>query len=113
MVANLNTTSATLLLDPDGTIYPTLSKWNRKVPTLLVTKSLHVARHAGLYNNIFPLIIREELGRTEMVFRSIAMAREWGYIHSGEVIAVVEGERLTRSGIRQMAAVQVLRVEKG
>ena len=113
VVANLNTTSATLLLDPDGTIYPTLSKWNRKVPTLLVTKSLHVARHAGLYNNIFPLIIREELGRTEMVFRSIAMAREWGYIHSGEVIAVVEGERLTRSGIRQMAAVQVLRVEKG
>ena len=113
VVANLNTTSATLLLDPDGTIYPTRSKWNRKVPTLLVTKSLHVARHAGLYNNIFPLIIREELGRTEMVFRSIAMAREWGYIHSGEVIAVVEGERLTRSGIRQMAAVQVLRVEKG
>lgn len=111
-VANLSTTSATLLLDPDGTLYPTLSKWNRKVPTLLVTKSLHVARHAGLYNNIFPLIIREELGRTEMVFRSLAMAREWGYIHGGEIIAVVEGARVTRSGLGQMAAVQVIRVEK-
>ena len=111
-VANLSTNTATLLLDPDGTLYPTLSKWNRKVPILLVTKSLHVARHAGLYNNIFPLIIREELGRTEMVFRSLAMAREWGYIHTGEVVAVVEGGRLTRSGIRQMAAVQVIRVEK-
>lgn len=111
-VANLSTTSATLLLDPDGSLYPILSKWNRKVPTLLVTKSLHVARHANLYNNIFPLIIREELGRTEMVFRCMAMAREWGYIHAGETVAVVEGPRVTRSGIRQMAAVQVIRVEK-
>ena len=112
VVANLSTTSATLLLDPDGTLYPILSKWNRKVPTLVVTKSLHVARHAGLYNNIIPLIIREDLGRTEMVFRSLAMAREWGYIHAGEIVAVVEGARVTRSGIRQMAAVQVIRVEK-
>jgi pyruvate kinase len=113
VVANLSTTSATLLFDPDGTLYPILSKWNRKTPTLLVTKSLHVARHASLYSNIFPLIIRDELDRTEMVFRSIAMAREWGYIHAGEIVAVVEGARLTRSGIRQMAAVQVIRVEKG
>jgi len=112
VVANLSTTSATLLIDPDGTLYPILSKWNRKAPTLLVTKSLHVARHAGLYNNIFPLIIREDLGRTEMVFRSLAMAREWGYVHAGEIIAVVEGARVTRSGIRQMAAVQVIRVER-
>lgn len=112
-VANLSANAATLLLDPDGTLYPMLSKWNRKVPTLLVTKSLHVARHASLYNNIFPLIIREELGRTEMVFRSITMAKEWGYIHAGEIVAVVEGTRLTPSGIRQMAAVQVIRVENG
>ena len=47
-----------------------------------------------------------------MVFRSIAMAREWGYIHAGEIVAVVEGARLTPSGIRQMGAVQVIRVEK-
>ena len=111
-VANLSATTATLLLDPDGTLYPTLSKWNRKVPILLVTKSLHVARHATLYNNIFPLIIRDELMRTEMVFRSMAMALEWGYIRLGEIIAVVEGARITRSGIRQMAAVQVIRVTK-
>lgn len=112
VVANLGTNSATLLLDPDGSLYPIISKWNRKAPTLLVTKSLHVARHANLYNNIFPLIIREELGRTEMVFRSLGMAREWGYIHAGETIAVVEGPRVTRSGIRQLGAVQVIRVEK-
>lgn len=111
-MANLNVNAATLLFDPDGTLYATLSKWNRKVPTLLVTRSLHVARHAALYNNIFPLIIREELSRTEMVFRSIAMAREWGYIHAGEMVAVVEGVRLTRSGIRQVGAVQIIRVER-
>lgn len=112
VVANLSANSATLLLDADGSLYPIISKWNRKAPTLLVTKSLHVARHANLYNNIFPLIIREELGRTEMVFRSLAMAREWGYIHAGETVAVVEGPRVTRSGIRQLGAVQVIRVEK-
>jgi len=112
VVANLSTTAATLLLDPDGTLYPILSKWNRKVPILLVTKSLHVARHAGLYNNIFPLIIKDELNRAEMVLRSIAMGREWGYIHAGEIVAVVEGPRVTRSGIRQMASIQVIRVEK-
>ncbi|WP_448871445.1 pyruvate kinase [Desulfobulbus propionicus] len=111
VVANLSSTSATLLLDPDGSLYPIISKWNRNAPTLLVTKSLHVARHANLYNNIFPLIIREELGRTEMVFRSLAMAREWGYIHAGSTVAVVEGPRVTRSGIRQLGAVQVIRVE--
>lgn len=112
VVANLSTTTATLLLDPDGTLYPILSKWNRKVPTLLVTKSLHVARHSGLYNNVFPLIIKEELDRADMVLRSIVMAREWGYIHAGDSIAVVEGPRVTRRGVRQMASVQVIRVEK-
>ena len=111
VVANLSTTSAILLLDLDGSLYPILSKWNRKVPLLLVTRSLHVARHASLYNNVFPLIIRDELSRTEMVFRSMAMAKEWGYIHAGEIIAVVEGARLTRSGINQVGAVQVVRVE--
>ena len=113
VVANLETIDATLLLDPDGSLYPLLSKWNRNVPTLLVTRSLHVARHASLYNNIFPLIIREELGRTEMVFRSLAMAREWGYIRAGDLVAVVEGARVTRSGIHQIAAVQVLQMEGG
>jgi pyruvate kinase len=112
VVANLSATSATLLLDQEGSHYPIISKWNRKAPTLLVTKSLHVARHANLYNNIFPLIIREELGRTELLFRSLAMAREWGYVHAGATVAVVEGPRVTRSGIRQLGAVQVIRVEK-
>jgi pyruvate kinase len=112
VVANLSGTSATLLLDPDGSLYPILSKWNRSVPILLVTKSLHVARHAGLYNNIFPLINKEELDRADMVLRSMAMARERGYFHAGESIAVVEGPRLTRRGVRQMASVQVIRVER-
>jgi pyruvate kinase len=82
------------------------------VPILLVTKSLHVARHASLYNNIFPLIIKDELDRAEMVLHSMAMAREWGYIHAGDSIAVVEGPAGTRRGVRQMASVQVIRVEK-
>jgi pyruvate kinase len=47
-----------------------------------------------------------------MVFRSLTMAREWGYIHAGATVAVVEGPRVTRSGIRQLGAVQVIRVEK-
>jgi pyruvate kinase len=92
-ITSLANIKATLLLDPDGVLYPSLSKWNRKVPTLLVTKSVHIARHACLYNNIFPLIIREELNRNEMVHRSMMLAKEWGYIRTGDVIGIVEGAR--------------------
>lgn len=109
-VASLSSTSATLLLDPAGKFYAMLSKWNRKVPTLLVTKSLHVARHAALYNNIFPLIIREELDRSDMVSKSIGMAKEWGYIKAGEMIAVMEGGRITSKSLEQVGAVQIIRL---
>ncbi|WP_310599906.1 pyruvate kinase [Desulfobulbus sp.] len=111
-VAQFGAASAILLLDPDGTLYPLLSKWNRKAPILLVTGSLHVARHASLYHSIFPLIVKEELDRADMVLRSLTMAREGGYIHADESIAVVEGSRITRRGIRQMASVQVIRMER-
>lgn len=110
-MAGLINIVATLLLDPSGELYPSLSKWNRKVPTLLITKSVHIARHANLYNNIFPLIIREELNRAQMVRRSIELAKEWGYIRSGDVIGIVEGARITWSGVSQMGAVQVVNVE--
>ncbi|WP_028585875.1 pyruvate kinase [Desulfogranum mediterraneum] len=109
--ASLINISATLLLDPGGVMYPSLSKWNRKVPALLVTRSIHVARHSSLYNNLFPLIIREELRRDEMVQRSIDLAKEWGYLRTGDMIGVLEGSRLTSSGFQQLGAVQVVRVD--
>lgn len=111
-VSNLSTTSATLLLDPDGTLYPILSKWTRKAPTILVTKSLHVSRHASLYNNIVPLIIREELDRNSMVLRSIELGTEWGYLKAGDSVAVVEGSRLTARGLHQIGGVQIVRIEE-
>ena len=110
-ITSLANIKATLLLDPDGILYPSLSKWNRKVPTLLVTKSVHIARHACLYNNIFPLIIREELNRNEMVHRSMMLAKEWGYIRTGDVIGIVEGARITWTGVKQVGAVQVVKIE--
>jgi pyruvate kinase len=101
---------AVLLLDADGQTYPSVSKWNRRVPILLVTKSVHIARQASLYNNIFPLIIREEFGRDEMVKKSISLAKEWGYIWTGNLIGVVEGACTTASGFQQVGAVQVMNV---
>lgn len=109
-VASLNTTVATLLLDPKGNLYPQLSKWNRKVPSLLVTKSLHVARHASLYKNIMPLIIRDNLESEAMIRKAMELAREWGYLKEGDLIAVVEGERLTEGGLAQIGALQMIRV---
>lgn len=109
-VSSLINMSATLLLDADGLMYPSLSKWNRTVPTLLITRSVHVARHSCLYNNICPLIIRDELSRNEMVQRSMEIAKDWGYIKQGDLIAVVEGSRLTGSGIDQVGAIQVIAV---
>ena len=109
-IAGIMNISVVLLLDPEGVLYPSLSKWNRRVPTLLVTKALRIARRSCLYNNIFPLIIREELDRVDMVHASLAKAKEWGYIRVGDQVAFVEGFRVTRTGFHQIGAVQVVTV---
>ncbi len=109
-LAGMPNLGAVLLLDADGKMYPLVSKWNRRVTTLLITKSIHTARHASLYNNIFPLIIREQLGRDEMVQTSLSMATERGYMRTGDIIGVVEGARTTSSGFQQVGAIQVMNV---
>ena len=109
-VASFSNTAATLLLDPEGKLYPVLSKWSRKVPSILVTKSMHVARHASLYKNIIPFIIRDELDRDATVFRAIELALQMGCIRQGDLISVVEGERSTKTGINQSGALQLVRV---
>lgn len=109
--ASLNNSAATMLLDAHGTLFPQLSKWNRRVPSLLVTKSIHVARHASLYKNIMPIIIRDNLSRDQMVFRAMDIAKDWGYLQTNDVVAVVEGGRLTQGGIPQMGAFQLVLVE--
>lgn len=109
-VASIRSTSATMLFDPDGKLYPVLSKWNRRIPSILVTRSLHVARHASLYKNIIPIIIREDLPRDEMVFKAIEMAVKMGGVRENDLISIVEGERLTKGGIDQQGIVQLVRV---
>ncbi len=109
-VTSLKNTAATLLLDPKGAIYPLLSKSNRKVPSLLVTRSMQTARHASLYYNIVPLIVREELRRNDIVFKALDMAKESGYIKKRDIVAVVEGEHTTNKGIHQAGALQILHV---
>lgn len=112
-VAGFKKSSATMLLDAKGSLYPALSKWSRVIPSILVTKSLHVARHATLYKNIVPLIIREDLDRDQMVFRAMELARKTGIIKENDLISVVEGRRLTQGGIDQSGALQIIVVPKG
>jgi pyruvate kinase len=112
-VAGLSDTAAVILLDKEGKLYPLLSKWNRKVPSLLVTGSKHMARHASLYYNIVPMISREELGHDAMIKKAMDIAMEWGYIRGGERVAVVEGRRQTRSGLDQVGALQIITVPLG
>lgn len=107
-VGSFSRTAATLLLDAEGTLYPVLSKWNRKVVSILVTRSIHVARHASLYKNIIPLIIREKMDRDATVFRAMELAIEMGCIRVGDLISVVEGDRLTKGGIEQSGALQLV-----
>ena len=80
------------------------------MPSVLVTKSMHVARHASLYKNIIPFIIRDELDRDATVFRAIELALQMGCIRQGDLISVVEGERSTKTGINQSGALQLVRV---
>jgi pyruvate kinase len=109
-VAGLSDTAAVILLDKEGKLYPLLSKWNRKVPSLLVTGSKHMARHASLYYNIVPMICREELGHDAMIKKAMDIATEWGYIRGGESVAVVEGRRKTESGLDLVGALQIITV---
>jgi len=109
--ADLPDIAMTMLLDARGVLYPQLSKYSRKVPNIMVTRSLHVARHSSLYKNVIPIIIEDEIARDDVVFEALAIAREWGYAHEGDIFAVVEGARQTTvSGIPQVGAFQLITV---
>jgi len=109
--ASLGSAAAVLVLDFGNNLYRHLSKWNRRTPTILATNSIHAARHSCLYKNIIPFVVREKLRRDEMVFKVISEAKERGYLAAGDVLAVVEGERLTQGGIPQTGAFQLVRVD--
>ena len=110
--ANLPDLAITMLLDAKGVLYPQLSKYSRNVPNIMVTRSIHAARHSSLYKNVIPIIIEEEIARDDVVFEALAIAREWGYVHEGDIFAVVEGERQTSvSGIPQVGASQLITVK--
>ncbi len=109
-VAGLSDTAAVILLDPEGSLYPMVSKWNRKIPSLLVTDSEFIARHASLYYNMVPLIIREEYCHDDMIKHAMTIALQWGYINEGDSVAVVEGMREIRSGLVQIGSLQILKV---
>lgn len=109
-VASFSNTAATILLDVKGTLYPELSKWSRNIPSILVTRSMQIARHASLYKNIVPIIISEELQRDATVKWAIEKSLEIGVIREGDLITVVEGERVTQSGILQHGALQLVQV---
>lgn len=111
--ASLGNAAAVMVIDFKGEIYRHLSKWNRSVPTLLVTNSVHVARHSCIYKNITPIIIKEKLTRDQVVLRAREEAVKKGHVSAGDVLAVVEGERLTQGGIPQLGAFQIMRVEQG
>ena len=109
-VASFRNISATILLDLDGDLYPRLSKWSRVVPSILVTGTQRIARQSSLYNNMIPLIISKEMRRDRIVFQAMEMALERGYIRAGEVVAIVDGKRLTRAGINQSSRLQLVTV---
>ncbi|OKY75909.1 MAG: pyruvate kinase [Desulfobulbaceae bacterium DB1] len=109
--ASLGDASVIMVLDLKGEIYRHLSKWNRSKPTLLVTNSVHVARHSCIYKNISPIIIRENLSRDQTVMRAQEEAMQKGFLAKGDVLAVVEGARQTQGGIPQTGAFQLIQVE--
>ncbi len=108
--ATMGRAAAVMVLDPEGLLYRHLSKWNRTVPTLLITDSLDKARQSCIYKNIHPIIIEKKLERDEMVFAAQEKAKEQGYLRSGDVFAVLEGERLTKGKIDQVGSFQLIKV---
>jgi len=109
--ASLGEAAATMVLDFGGQLYRYLSKWNRQTPTLLVTNSVHVARHSCIFKNVMPIIIKDKLSRDQMVFRALDEAKQRGYLVSGDTLAILEGKRLTQGGIPQVGAFQLVKVD--
>ncbi len=108
--ANLDDVVLVMVLDARGTLYAQLSKYSRNIPNILVTRSVHVARHSSLYKNMVPIIIRDDISRDKVVFKAVEIAKELGYLHKGDLFAVVEGARLTQGGIPQAGAFQLITV---
>lgn len=108
--SSLGLATITLVIDFGNTLYQHMSKWNRRIPTLLATNSIHSARHACLFKNIIPIITKEQLSRDQLVFWAMNEAKERGYVVPGDVLSVVESERLTQGGIDQLGAFQLIRV---
>jgi pyruvate kinase len=106
--ANLDDVVLAMVLDARGALYAQLSKYSRNIPNILVTRSLHVARHSSLYKNMVPIIIRDEISRDEVVFKAIGIAKDLGYLHKGDLFVVVEGARQTQGGIPQSGAFQLI-----
>jgi pyruvate kinase len=109
--ATMGRAAAVMVLDTEGPLYRHLSKWNRTVPTLLITNSLDKARQSCIYKNIHPIIIEKKLERDEMVFAARKKAEEQGYLRTGDVFAVLEGERQTKGNINQVGSFQLIKVD--
>ncbi len=107
---SFSVSEATLVIDYENSLYQHLSKWNQHNITLLATNSLHAARHSCLYKNIFPIIIKDELSRDQIVFRVIDEAKKRGYLKNGDNLAVLEGCRMTQGGIDQIGAFQLVTI---
>jgi pyruvate kinase len=108
--ASIGLAAANLVIDFGNRLYQQMSKWNRKTPTFLVTNSIHSARHACIYKNVIPFITKEQLSRDQLVFWAMDEAKERGHLLSGDILAVVEGPRLTQGGIPQLGCFQLIRV---
>ena len=106
--ANLDNVVLAMVLDARGVLYAQLSKYSRNIPNILVTRSLHVARHSSLYKNMVPIIIRDEISRDEVVFKAVGIAKDLGYLQKGDLFVVVEGARQTQGGIPQAGAFQLI-----
>ena len=108
--AGLSAATAILVIDFGNDFYQQVSKWNRDIPALLATNSIHSARHACLYKNIIPIVNKQQLSRDQLVFWAIDEAKERGHLTAGDLLAVVEGSRLTQGGIDQLGAFQLITV---
>ena len=104
----LQSIKAIILFDPKGRLYPTLSKWNRSIPAIVITQSINIARQALLYNNIIPIHIPETDTRVEFIFNTLERVRKEGYIRKGDTVALVEGSFRTEKNIEQIGTLQLV-----
>ncbi|MHC4887623.1 MAG: pyruvate kinase alpha/beta domain-containing protein, partial [Planctomycetota bacterium] len=94
--ATLAQSSATMIIDFDGSEVASLSKRDRGKRAILVTDSMRTARQSSLCHSVFPVLVEPNPDFKAVVHSALAHARDLGIFKDGDLVTVIAGRGQNR-----------------